>query len=83
MAVIFARCKDLNILEMRIKILGKSDTLAYELACEVVARTGHSFCTGMLADLAIAPLLTEKLSFSEISAPFFGTLIFHPSPLPW
>jgi formyltetrahydrofolate dehydrogenase len=68
---------------MKIKILGKCDTPAYALAREVVAKTGHSFCVTEDADLAIAPLLTEKLSISEISASRFGTLIFHPSPLPY
>ena len=47
-----------------------------------VVTLGYSFCTDEPTDLAIAPLLTEKLSFSEISAPLYGTLIFHPSPLP-
>ncbi|MBP2638276.1 MAG: hypothetical protein H6Q72_4183 [Firmicutes bacterium] len=34
------------------------------------------------ADLAIAPLLTQKLSSREIRLPKLGTLIFHPSLLP-
>lgn len=34
------------------------------------------------ADVAIAPLLTRKLSAGEANAPRFGTLIFHPSLLP-
>lgn len=32
-------------------------------------------------DLAIAPLLTEKIGDAELSAPKLGTLVFHPSPL--
>lgn len=68
---------------MKIRILGKLDTLAYDLAREVVAKTGHSFCMNGNADLAVAPLLTERLSSAEISGPPFGTLIFHPSPLPY
>jgi len=71
-------------MRMKIRILGKPGTLAYELAYEVVAKSGHSFCAmNGLADLAIAPLFTDKLSLSEILDPFFGTLIFHPSPLPY
>ena len=35
------------------------------------------------ANLAIAPLLTKKVSNEELSEPLFGTLIFHPSPLPY
>jgi formyltetrahydrofolate dehydrogenase len=68
---------------MKVRILGKSDTPAYDLARGVVAKTGHTFCDTGDADLAIAPLLTEKLSFAEISALRLGTLIFHPSPLPY
>jgi len=34
------------------------------------------------ADFAIAPLLTRKLSASDLSAPRLGVLIFHPSLLP-
>ena len=84
MAVISALYRDLNTQVMKIKILGKQDTQAYELAHETVAKLGHSFCVnGCDADLAIAPLLTEKLSYDEISAPLRGTLIFHPSPLPY
>ena len=33
--------------------------------------------------MAIAPLLTRKLGSEELSAPLAGTLIFHPSPLPY
>jgi formyltetrahydrofolate dehydrogenase len=68
---------------MKVKILGKSDVPAYDLTLDVVIRNGHTICTDVRADLAIAPLLTEKMSFSEISAPVLGTLIFHPSPLPY
>ena len=68
---------------MKVKILGKRDTPAYDLARDVIAKTGHSLCNNENADLAVAPLLTEKLSFADLSAPRFGTLIFHPSPLPY
>lgn len=36
----------------------------------------------VIADLAIAPLLTQKLSQPELFAPALGTLVFHPSLLP-
>lgn len=36
-----------------------------------------------VADLALAPLLTRKLSAEEWQAPYYGTLIFHPSALPY
>ena len=35
------------------------------------------------ADFAIAPLLRRKLRREEYAAPRLGTLIFHPSPLPY
>jgi methionyl-tRNA formyltransferase len=35
------------------------------------------------ATVAIAPLLTRKLPVSEYAAPRLGTLIFHPSALPY
>lgn len=68
---------------MRVIILGKGDTAAYQGAHELVIRKGHQVVeSGDIADLAIAPLLTERLSPAAIYAPKHGTLIFHPSPLP-
>ena len=34
------------------------------------------------ADLALAPLLEEKIEPDSLSAPLIGTLVFHPSLLP-
>lgn len=34
------------------------------------------------ADLALAPLLEEKIGTDNLSAPLIGTLVFHPSLLP-
>jgi len=34
------------------------------------------------ADLAVAPLLREKINIDEVNLPRLGTLIFHPSLLP-
>lgn len=70
---------------MVINIVGKSDTLAYIAAMNVITRLGHTSCSGepSTADLTIAPLLTEKVPHDEIMAPRLGTLIFHPSPLPY
>ena len=85
MAGISAQCKDLSISVMVVSILGKKDTPAYELARQSVLDMGHAINEGrhFITDLAIAPLLTEKLSESEIFEPVHGTLIFHPSPLPY
>lgn len=68
---------------MKIKILGDSTTPAYQLAKSVCVRHGHKVCFDGIPDLAIAPLLTEKIGTDEINEPLLGTLIFHPSPLPY
>lgn len=70
--------------ELVIEILGSKDTAAYQVAVSVIDRLGikqRDESTGHI-DLAIAPLLTVKLSPSELNMPRYGTLIFHPSPLP-
>ncbi len=70
---------------MIVKILGNRDTLAYREAEHTVKALGHAVWdeTYFFADVAIAPLLTEKLDEAALSEPELGTLIFHPSPLPY
>lgn len=76
--------KALNMWAMKVKIIGDPVTPAYrraedllaEMDIDVVPEAGQ-------ADLAIAPLLTEILPLCEILKPKYGTLIFHPSPLPY
>jgi formyltetrahydrofolate dehydrogenase len=67
---------------MTVKILGSENTPAYQLAKDVVTRRGHTTSNNNVS-LAIAPLLTKKLTAEELSKPTLGTLIFHPSPLPY
>jgi formyltetrahydrofolate dehydrogenase len=67
---------------MKIKVLGDKYAPAVQAARDVVSGLGHSFADGD-ADLCIAPLLTVKLTLEQINAPRLGTLIFHPSPLPY
>jgi formyltetrahydrofolate dehydrogenase len=67
---------------MKVKILGDKNDRAVAAAYELVRRLRHRAVSDS-ADLAIAPLLTEKLSAEQIGEPLFGTLIFHPSPLPY
>ncbi|MDR0830342.1 MAG: formyl transferase [Prevotellaceae bacterium] len=67
---------------MKIKVLGDNYAPAVQQARELVRRVGHKTVDSG-ADLAIAPLLTQKISAEEIKEPLFGTLIFHPSPLPY
>ncbi len=68
---------------MRVKLIGDETSQAYELAREVVTGTGSEITRDWNCDVAIAPLLTKIMSYSELSKPRHGTLIFHPSPLPY
>ncbi|MDX9747402.1 MAG: formyltransferase family protein [Paludibacter sp.] len=70
---------------MKVSILGIEGTPAYIAALEVVSGTNNTLCspTDAGCHIAVAPLLTTKLSNEEINRPMLGTLIFHPSPLPW
>lgn len=69
---------------MKVVILGKDHTRAYIEARNLVLSLGHEAVTDINdADLSIAPLLTDMLSPGQIYAPKYGTLIFHPSPLPY
>ena len=83
MAVISEPYKRLNILIMVVKILGNSDTTAYKEAERVVKSLGLAVWneTYFFVDVAIAPLLIERVSNEELAEPNLGTLIFHPSPL--
>lgn len=70
---------------MVVRILGKKDSLAYKEAERVVKAMGLAVWneTYYFVDVAIAPLLTEKVGDEELAEPRLGTLIFHPSPLPY
>lgn len=70
---------------MVIKILGDENTPAYQAAERLVNRMGHTVAeeASLYTDLAIAPLLTRILPEKEINEPVYGTLVFHPSPLPF
>lgn len=67
---------------MKIKIWGDKSTPAVLSAYNIVRGLGHKIVENG-ADLAVAPFLTEKISEKQLKEPFFGTLIFHPSPLPY
>lgn len=69
---------------MVVRIYGDENTAAYEAAKALVSRLGHTVTdVTRMADLAIAPLLTEILPAETLGIPAYGTLIFHPSPLPY
>jgi len=70
---------------MLIDILGDKTTAAYSAIREVIVRLNHTPVSGKLfaVDLAVAPLLTTRVPDAELQSPRWGTLIFHPSPLPY
>jgi len=70
---------------MKVIILGEPDTLAFSSALSVVLESGHEIVNdySWSPDLAIAPLLTQKVPDYLLHLPRLGTLIFHPSPLPY
>lgn len=68
---------------MKIKILGNSETEAFKRAERFIKSLGHKTEFAGISDLAIAPMLTEILTLEQIHEPLLGTLIFHPSPLPY
>jgi formyltetrahydrofolate dehydrogenase len=67
---------------MKIRVLGDRYAPAVQAARETARVLEHKIVESS-ADLAIAPFLTEKISKNEIEESLFGTLIFHPSPLPY
>lgn len=70
---------------MVVRILGDRGTKAYQEAEKTVKRLGHAVWneTYYFVDVTIAPQLTVKLTDEELSDTNMGTLIFHPSPLPY
>ena len=64
---------------MTVRIYGNENTAAYGAAKALVGRLGHTVTdVTCMADLAIAPLLTEILPAEVLGVPVYGTLIFHP-----
>lgn len=70
---------------MIVRLLGKQETTAYQRCAAIVKNHGHIIDDGtfLYNDLAVGPFLTEKISGDTFEAPIHGTLIFHPSPLPY
>jgi methionyl-tRNA formyltransferase len=70
---------------MKVAILGDCDQTAFIKAKELTDSLGFIELVDSPygSDIAIAPLLTQILKPDEIKAPRLGTLIFHPSPLPY
>lgn len=68
-----------------VRILGNKETAAYKEAERVIKTMGLAVWneTYFFVDVAIAPLLTERITDEELQEPNIGTLIFHPSPLPY
>lgn len=70
---------------MVIRLLGKPESTAYQRCLALIRKFGHAIDDGayFYTDLAIGPFLTEKIPEDKFEAPIHGTLIFHPSPLPY
>jgi methionyl-tRNA formyltransferase len=68
---------------MKISILGNKESKAFQLTEELIKRTGHTITGLEHSHLAVAPLLTEIVPYYKLKVPIHGTLIFHPSPLPY
>lgn len=70
---------------IKVVILGDQSLIAWQKSHELALRLGFIEVVSSPegADIAIAPLLTRILRQEDISAPRIGTLIFHPSPLPY
>lgn len=69
---------------MKVRIIGKKDCPAYERSRAIVEGRGHTVVgDNDPCDLSIAPWLTDILTWEKIYEPKYGTLIFHPSPLPY
>jgi len=67
---------------MRINILGEAGTPAYTACWQLIVERNH-YLSADNPHLVIAPLLTRFLTADDIRVPEIGTLIFHPSPLPY
>ena len=85
MAATSGQCRHLSISVMIVKILGNPDTAAYQEAVRVVRACGCAVWneSHYYVDVAVAPLLTQKVSDEGLKEPIYGVLIFHPSPLPY
>ena len=58
--------------------------IAYDGCRELLTRLGHVVVDEIAgSDVAVAPLLQTKISAQAAATPRHGTLIFHPSPLPY
>jgi len=75
---------------MKIRILGDKNTAAYQSAAQLVISKGHTifddseeYLGDDYLDVTIAPLLQKKIDNVTLKEPKYGTLIFHPSPLPY
>ncbi|MBP3253898.1 MAG: formyl transferase [Bacteroidales bacterium] len=70
---------------MIVDVIGKKDCIAYNKAVQSVKRLGLAVYdeTYYYKSIAVAPLLTEKITDEQIKEYPLGVLVFHPSPLPY
>jgi methionyl-tRNA formyltransferase len=68
--------------KLSIKLLGSPDQAAYAEAEKLIISLGHRIVE-FNADIQVAPCLTKILLQEDFKNAHLGTLIFHPSPLPY
>lgn len=70
---------------MIVRILGDRNTPAYRAAYALISALGHTIDNGTYTcvDIAVGPLVTDIITQDQLCEHRLGTLIFHPSPLPY
>ncbi len=69
---------------MIIKVYGHLKYPAVSQSIDLVKKLGHAIYDSSYyySDIAIAPMLRDRLTIEQLEEPKHGILVFHPSPLP-
>lgn len=70
---------------MIVRVLGDKTTPAYKSAYALISALGHTIDNGQYTwvDVAVGPLVNRIIPQDQLCEHRLGTLIFHPSPLPY
>lgn len=68
---------------MKIKVLSSYNGEAYNKTVDLLRSRGHKINCTPEYDLTVCPDFDNILSDNELNEPLIGTLVFHPSPLPY
>lgn len=70
---------------MIVKVYGDPQYPAVSQSIDQVKKLGHAIydATYYYCDIAIAPMLRDRLTIEQLEEPKHGILVFHPSPLPF